>query len=183
MMKKNQIIHHFTMKDDKPTLNFDNELKKFSSLDKIYPFKIQYIHDNSEYLYNFNLPRYTECFFILNTLFIVIEHLQTEIVRLAKAVYFIMPGNIRHKDLEAVFEFIKDFEDIQNKIKKMKVSIDKTEVRHFIASTYLFEQKLVHENIESSFDKMMLKSRRIITKIKPVKIKVKDIDYLLEKEF
>lgn len=179
MVKKIHLIHHVSMNEDKPLLAIPEPLDNFKNK---YPFGIKIISESSELLHNFNLPRYTECFFLKGNLYLVSEHLQTEIKNLAEAVYFLMPNVLKENDVIAVFNIIKEKHHAEY-YKLLKYE-DKKEIRNFIVSDYLFKQKINFKKAHSNFDYMRLKSRRIISKLKPVIMKDDDlINYLLNKSF
>ncbi len=184
MIKRSYLIHQISMKKDKPLLNIDEEKKKFDIIKNKYPFDVKYIGSSSEILQNFNLSAYTECFFFKGSLFIVTDCIQTEINKIADAVFFLFDGNISENDLNYTFNYVKsNIPEDYLKILKSKAS-EKKEVQHFIARDYLFKKKIIEELTESNFEYMMLKSKRIISKMKTIKMKEKDfIKYLLHKGF
>lgn len=182
-MKKSHLIHHISLKDGKEFLNIKDELDKFNIVKNKYPFSIKVIGQSSELLHNFDLPRYTEFFFYKGILYIVDKHLQKEIIKIADSIFFIIPGNIKEKDLEEIFKIIKN-ENNEEYIKLIKTSGDKRDVKNFIVRDYLFKKKLDFKESESKFEYMMLKSKRIISNIKTLKMESKDlIEYILNKKF
>lgn len=179
--KSHNVIYHIVMNNEKEVL--EESVAKKNLVAEKYKFKIKYITKTSEFLYNFNLPRYTQCFYAMNTLFIILEHIQYPIEKIANAVYFLLPENINEKDILLVYDYIKNFDNFENKIKSLKLQEGKKDTKSFMVRSYLFEEKIKKTTEVTGFEKLMLKSRRVIFKIKDVKIKNKDIDYLLTKGF
>ncbi len=179
MVKKIHLIHHVSMNKDKPLLAIKEPL---DNLKNKYPFGIKLISESSELLHNFNLPRYTECFFLKGNLYLVSEHIQTEIKDLTEAVYFLMPGVLKESDIDSVFNIIKEKHGADY-FKLLKYE-DKKEIKNFIVADFLFKKKINFKKADSNFDYMRLKSRRIISKLRPVIMKDDDlIAYLLNKSF
>jgi len=186
IMKKIQNIYDKSMAEDKDTVDFFKEFESFSSYNKLkkYPFDIKYIHSNSEFLYNYNMPRYTECFFVKDTLFVISNHLQHRINILADATYFLLHGLVKTKDLDNIFKHLKETNHAilgYHRLKNADMTV--SEIQHYIARYYLFTQKIDHHHEDSTFFKMMLTSRRILSKVHNNGEIEKDIEYLLNKNF
>lgn len=174
------------MAEKKETVDFLKEFEAFSKYNKLksYPFDIKYIHSNSEFLYNYHIPRYTECFFVQNTLFVVSNHLQHKIQTLADATYYLLHGIVKVKDLDNVFNYLKDNNhDVLNYHRLKNTDLTVKEIQHYIARYYLFIQKIDYQQGDSTFFKMMLKSRRILSKVHNNGEIEKDIEYLLNKKY
>lgn len=185
-MKKIQNIYDKSMADNKEIVDFFKEFEAFLKYNKInkYPFDIKYLHSNSELSEKYNIPRKTECFFVNNTLFIISNHLQHKISTLADAAYFLVAGIIKNKDLANIFNYLNERDNEVLKYHRLKYSdLSVIEAQHYIAKYYLFLQKIDHEHDDSTFFKMMLKSRRILSKIHNNGEVEKDIEYLLNKKF
>lgn len=178
MIKRHQNTIYFLLRDH----NLNYESKNLYNLNKDnYTFDIKYINKESELIYNFKLSVDTECFFYFETLYIVTDNLVHTVDSIATATFFLIQGNISEPDLLNVFKFIEDEEWTKQKLKTFKLSKAKKENKLYIARLYLFERKLNKLDKIDRFQKMILKSRRIISKFKEVDIKEKDIDYLLSK--
>jgi len=186
IMKKIQNIYDKSMAESKETVDFFKEFESFSKYNKSksYPFEIKYIHSNSEFLYNYNIPRYTECFFVKDTLFVVSNHLQRKIYKLADATHFLINGTFKIKDLDNIFHYLKEINHpilTYHRLKNADFTVK--EIQHYAAKYYLFLQKIEYSREDSAFFKMMLKSRRILSKVHNNGEIEKDIEYLLNKNF
>lgn len=185
-MKKIQNIYDKSMVEDQPILDFFEAFNLFSKNKKSesYPFDIKYIHSNSEYLYNYNIPRYTECFFVKNTLFIISNHLQHQLDILADSARFLVSGIIKIKDLDNIYSYLKESNhEVLSYFRVKNADMTLKENQHYIAKYYMFLKKIEYSQNESSFFKMMLKSRRILSKVYNNGEIEKDIEYLLNKNF
>lgn len=178
MIKRHQNTIYFLLKDH--NLEYENKISYNLNTDN-YNFDIKYINKESELIDNFKLSIDTECFFYFNTLYIVTNNLVHPIDCLATASFFLVNGNVSEKDLLNVFKFIENEEWTIEKLKSLKLAKSKKENKLYIARLYLFEKKLNKNDKFDSFQRMVLKSRRIVSKFKDVDIKEKDIDYLLSK--
>lgn len=178
MIKRHQNTIYFLLKDQNLICGNTNsyDLNK----DK-YNFDIKYINKESELIYNFKLSVDTECFFYFNTLYIVTNNLVHPVDLIATAAFFLVQGNVSESDLLNVFKFIENEKWTNEKLKNLKLAKSKKENKLYISRLYLFEKKLRENNKVEGFQKMILKSRRIVSKFKEVDIKEKDIDYLLSK--
>jgi hypothetical protein len=186
IMKKLQNIYDKSMAEDQSTVDFFEAFNAFSKNKKSesYPFYIKYIHSNSEYLYNYNIPRYTECFFVKDTLFVISNHLQHQLSVLADSARFLVDGIIKIKDLDNIYNYLKkNNHEVLSYFRLKNVDMTLKENQHYIAKYYLFLKKIDYDQDESSFFKMMLKSRRILSKIHNNGEVEKDIEYLLNKNF
>jgi len=186
IMKKIQNIYDKSMAESENTVDFFKEFESFSKYNKLksYPFDIKYIHANSEFLYNYNIPRYSECFFVKDTLFIISNHLQHSIKHIADATHFLIAGVVKTKDLDNIFNYLKESNhDVLNYHRIKTADLTVSEIQHYIAKYYLFLKKIDYNHDDSTFFKMMLKSRRILSKVHNNGEIEKDIEYLLNKNF
>jgi len=177
-MKKNSIaIYYFTMQENLPILNVNDYNKNLN--EKKYTFKINIINNTSEYLYNFNLPRYTQCFFAFNTLYIIKENLQYPIKKIADAVFFLKSENLNEKDISLVIDYLKENIDLEDRVKKLKLQKDKRSTKEYLVRSYLFQEKIKKDvNKENYVSKVVSKSKSIFLKDNNDKVK-KKVDNLL----
>lgn len=185
-MKKIQNIYDKSMAENKSTVDFFKAFELFSKDNKFksYPFDIKYVHSNSEFIDSYNISRCSECFFVKDTLFVISNHLQHPIHILADATYFLLYGLVKTKDLDNIFSHLKTTNnEVLNYYRLKNADMTSKEIQHYVSRYYLFVQKIDYNPDDSTFFKMMLKSRRILSKVHNNGEIEKDIEYLLNKKF
>jgi hypothetical protein len=115
---------------------------------------------------------------------VISNHLQHRINILADATYFLIHGFVKTKDLDNIFKHLKETNhEVLGYHRLKNADMTVSEIQHYVARYYLFAQKIDHHNEDSTFFKMMLTSRRILSKVHNNGEIEKDIEYLLNKKF